>query len=384
MILQARNARPVILIGGTDYYANLAPFLLSFTYSDNIGKIDDLQLELADPDRRFISESFPLKGNAELDVRIICNNWFAPLSPPITLDCGLFWIDQVDFKGPPHTVSVKANSIPAKSTIKTSNKVRAWEGNSLKDVATQIATENGMSVFWDTRENPKYKRVDQNDKTDLEFLQTLCDDAGLVMKVKRKQIIIFSEKEYEERDAVFQLSFGTNIVSWAFSTKTADTKKESEVKFTDPETGKLTTGKAVDNSEDVKWSGKLLDYDSPRASPDEPDTSGDQIMVAGTPPPAVDYDFTQNDPGNNKGKGAGLDDKATKKAKNNLRKANRDRDTAQIEMAGNPVIAAGQCGAIAGFFKWDGKYFLESVSHKISGGYTTSLNLHRELASRGY
>jgi phage protein D len=382
MIAQVRTARPVIMIAGTDYYANLAPFLLSFTYSDNIGKIDDLQLELADPDRRFISESFPLKGNAELDVSIICQNWFVPLGPPITLDCGLFWIDQVDFKGPPNTVNVKANSIPVKSTIKTSNKVRAWEGSSLQEVARQIATENGMSIFWDTKENPKYKRVDQNDKTDLEFLQSLCDDAGLVMKVKRKRIIIFSEKEYEEREPVFNLIYGMNINSWAFSTKTADTKKESEVKFTDPETGKLTTGKAVDDSDDVKWSGKLLDYNSPRSSPDEP--SDDQKEIRANVPPPVDYDFTQNDPGHNKGKGAGLEDKATKKAKNNLRKANRDRDTAQIEIVGHPLLAAGQCGQIEGFYKWNGKYFLESINHRISGGYTCSLNLHRELASRGY
>jgi len=48
------------------------------------------------------------------------------------LDCGSFEIDSVDFNGPPDTVTIKAMSIPVSSSIRNSEKTRAWEDTTLQ------------------------------------------------------------------------------------------------------------------------------------------------------------------------------------------------------------------------------------------------------------
>src|SRR5260221_14784241 len=68
--LQVRHTIPQIWIEGTDYYLALASFLKSFSYTDSIGKADDLTITLADRDRRFFTHSFPLKTPSGFDVLI--------------------------------------------------------------------------------------------------------------------------------------------------------------------------------------------------------------------------------------------------------------------------------------------------------------------------
>ena len=79
MIVPVRTARPAIILNGNDYYSSLAPYLLSFTYTDSCDgkKADDLGFELADRDGKFISTWMPEKG-AFLDASIIATNWFMP------------------------------------------------------------------------------------------------------------------------------------------------------------------------------------------------------------------------------------------------------------------------------------------------------------------
>jgi phage protein D len=370
------------MISGTDYYSSLAPFNLALSYSDNIGKADDLQLELHDIERRFIADSFPLKGAAKIEVAILCMHWRFT-GDNQTLDCGLFEIDDVSFKGPPNRVSIKANSIPHSSTVKGENKTRAWEGKSLNQIVEEIAGENQLEVEWDTEENPRFKRIDQNDQSDLEFIQKQADETGLVLKIKRGSIKVFSEKEYELKEPAFTLRYGgAGILTWGFSTKTADTAKEAEVEFLDPETGKLTKAKATDKDPKLKNTRKIRRYDNPHSDPDllpDPRAPAPRADV----PPLIDADYYDNTPDKNKGKGAGLQSKAAKKAQADLRKANRHRDTAQFEVVGNPLAQAGQIVLLEDWGEFSGKYFLESVSHKISP-YRTTYSMHRELASKGY
>jgi hypothetical protein len=101
-------------------------------------------------------------------------------------------------------------------------------------------------------------------------------------------------------------------------------------------------------------------------------------------PPPIDPDWRNNEPDNNKGKGAGLQGKASKKAKAALREANQHRDTAQFDVVGMADAEPGQTVLVRGWGEWDGLYFLESVRHSIIPVFVTQLSLRKELASKGY
>src|SRR4249919_536065 len=120
MIAQVRTARPAIILNGKDYYEALAPYLLSLEYTDNCEgqKADDLNIELADRDKRVIADWMPDKGTF-IDVSVVTERWFAFNAPAVTLDCGRFWIDSVDFQLPANTVSIKGCSIPTTAHLKT-------------------------------------------------------------------------------------------------------------------------------------------------------------------------------------------------------------------------------------------------------------------------
>jgi uncharacterized protein len=385
MITPVRFARVELVINGRDYFPELEPDLLSFSYSDNLDKADDLQIELNDLERRWISDSFPAKGSVTIEAAIVPAHFAWP-GEIQRLDCGTFQIDAISHNGPPAKVSIKGNSIPIEVSAKGENKVRAWEGKTLREIADDISGENGLTLNWDTEENPRFKRIDQNDQTDLEFLQAQAKEAGLIIKIKRNQIKLFAAAEYEKRSPAFTVRYGSDeIRSWSFATKTADTAKEAEIQFLDPETGKVTKAKATDSDPKLKNARKIRRYDNPKSDPDLlPDPRAPfKVQHLADPPPLIDADFHDNTPDKNAGKGAGLQAKATKKAKAQLREANKHRDTAQFEVIGNPQAETGQTVALENWGAFDGIYFLESVKHKTAP-YITNYSMYRELASKGY
>ena len=90
-------------------------------------------------------------------------------------------------------------------------------------------------------------------------------------------------------------------------------------------------------------------------------------------------DYTNDSPQENKGKGAGLKTAATRKAKSELRKANRNKDTAKFHMMGQPRLSAGEPVAVLGFGKFDGTYIVENVTHNVIPVYSCSVDCHKTL-----
>ena len=263
MIGQVRTARPAIILDGKDYYSSLAPYLVSFAYEDNSDgkKADDLSFELADRDGKFIGSWMPEKG-AFLDAQIICENWFAPGFGGLSLDCGRFWIDSIDFELPDHKVSVKATSLPTNVRLKGSKETRGWEKTSLQDIANQIAGENDMTVDWQADTNPRYKRTEMHDESSLAFLMQRARDAKLAIKIHRNKIVIFSEQKLEEAEPAFTLLYGNTapgaggqtyrMSAGHFSSKITDTTKKAKVSATDPESGDVKSGEHEADDEELE------------------------------------------------------------------------------------------------------------------------------------
>ena len=375
-------------MNGQDFYSSLAPYFLNMSYTDNSDgeKADDLQLQLADRDRRFISDWRPDPG-VFMDVSIICERWFAPNAASLKLDCGRFWIDSVDFELPQHTVSVKAQSIPTDKRIKGGNETRGWENNTLQGIANQIAGENDMLVDWQADYDPRYKRVEQTEESGLCFLKKRANEAKLAVKVCRNKLIFFDEEDLEAQAPAFTLVYGNvaavgggasyRMSGGHFSLKVTDSKKKVGVKYTNPETGRLTKEEAETDDDEVGDYGTEL-IDDPGFDPDQDGGEEGFTLVAPRSSGLINWDA--NAPQDNAGKGAGGSAKGQRRAKAELRDANKDKENASVEMSiGNPLIAAGQTFMLQGVGQFDGKWFIESATHKVGPMYETSLNIRRCL-----
>jgi phage protein D len=382
MIVQVRAARPSIMLNGKDYYSSLAPYLLNLTYSDNCDgeKADDLQFQLADRDKRFISDWMPDIG-VFLDVSIITERWFSPNSATMSLDCGRFWIDSIDFELPQHTASVKASSLPSNVRIKKANETRGWENSTLQDIAQQIAGENQMQLDWQADVNPKYERIEQNEESALQFLKSRANDAKLSIKVHRNTLVIFDEETYEAAAPSFTLAYGNvaggagmaiyRVESAHFILKLTDTKKKQKVSYSSTSSGDVTTEEALDEEEGQGESeGEMTDYMNQNPGEEGENGGGNGGPELFTTEP-LDW---QNTAGS---------ENARRKAEAELRNANKHRYTGTIQLSiGNPIIAAGQTFDLRGVGQFDGKWFIESAQHNLGPEYNTELIVRRCL--KGY
>lgn len=383
---------------GKDWYGTLAPYLVSMSYTDNCDgkKADDLNIELADRDGKFIAQWAPKKG-AFLDAGIIAERWFAPNSAAISLDCGRFWIDSIEFELPERKVSVKGTSIPTGVRLKQSSESRGWEDTSLKDIMTQIAGENNMEVDWQSDINPRFRRTEQHDESGLAFLKKRATNAKLAIKVHRNKIVVFDEQKLEEAEAKFTLLYGDTapelgmscyrLAGAHFSTKVTDTTKKAKVSHIDPETGEVKSGEHT-ASDDSEWSSGSTGGEPSEGEQDDEtedrtteDTDADDSMNTIEPDPIpqlrADEDTVGSWSENEASSGSSL------KAKSNVRQKNKEKETAKIELSiGNPLIAAGMTFNLKGLGQFDGKWFIQSAHHEVGPEYKTELDIRRCL--KGY
>lgn len=259
------------------------------------------------------------------------------------LNCGQFELDSVQASGPPNTIAIKATSLPYSSTIRQMKKSKAWEGYYLSGIAGEMAGAAGMAVIYESGNDPYYDRVEQITQTDITFLQTLCHNAGLSLKVANNILVLFDQADYEKKDAVFTIAYGsTGYTKW-----------------------RLNTGEA-----EVKYTSCRVSYTKP---------SGE--VVQGT---AYVEDYKSNDDNNqcleitaavaNAGEAKAL-------AEKKLREHNKFELTAAFTLPGNPTLTAGRTVMLRGWGMWNGKYMIKQAKHTVdgSGGYTTQISLRRVL-----
>jgi phage protein D len=378
--LKARQAKVSLVIGGQDIMLGLASqSIISFCYTDSTSdKADDLSICIADPQRTWMLRYLPTsKNGTECQAGIYISDWAAPFDNR-PFECGIFYINKVGFKGPPNVVDIKASSIPP-NKIKHTKKNRSWENSNLDSIAGQIASENGLTLFYDTKENPIVKRTDQKDKSDLEYLRDRCKEAKLNLKIHKKQLIVYSEEEYEARPPAFELVYGsTNILDWSFSKDNEDKHKSAENSYVDPETGKITKTKFNCPERPEGSDSELILNEGVEFEPDDPRGGG----RSSTREELLSHDAWNNDPAANKGKGKGGNKNSERKAKAKLREKNKKEHQCSIKVVGNLSYLSGLCCQTVGWGIFDRKWFIESSVHNVSDGYTTDLKLRGAL--KGY
>ena len=330
---KARRAKAKIHYRGRD----ISNDIMDFSYTDNNDQTDDVSIMLSDRDERWLGDCFPETGET-LNVSIEVFDWNAP-GDDRTISLGTFEIDDVGFSD---TVSIKAVAIPITSSVRSEKKNRTWKRISLSGIAGDISGNAGLTLVYETDVDPFYDNADQNDKSDLEFLEELCKSDGLCMKVTDSQLIVFEESKYEAKPAVTTIIKGsTDIIGYPrFNRNAKNIYKACEIAYFDPKTDETYIGY----------------FEAPNTS-------------------SVGHTLKLRESYNSESDDRNLD----RKAKARLREKNKYEWVCDINLKGDIIYFAGINVEYEGWGRFDGKYHIASVTHSISNGYTVSLETRRCL-----
>lgn len=335
--MEARQAILELHYNSKNISEDLAPYLLSWTYTDNLsGQADDLQVDLMDREHKWMGPWMPEKG-AVLTGNITTKNWGQD-GKVVSLPLNQFEIDEVEVKGPPSTVSIKGISVPESSSIRGEEKTRAWEKTKLSVIAKDIASKNNLKLFYDVEDDPEYDRVDQTDESDIRFLLRMADDAGICVKITGNQLNMFDEQKYESQPPILTIQRGvSNIKSYAFKTTTQGTYRAVHVEHHSPKGRK-------------NYSFDYVPSNAPK--------TGRTLVIR---------------------ERVGSIKEAERLAKKRLRKANKDANKATFTMMGDIRLVAGVTVNVKGYGNFDGKYIVTQAVHSKSNGYETKVELRKVL-----
>ncbi len=347
----ARRTRPIIEFAGVNITGSILPYLLSVTYIDNeANEADDLTLKLQDRDSLWLEDwlNEAIEGAAasklKIKVSFICENWTGG-GKDVTLPCGSFELCNVSATGPGAVINIKGTSMPFSGQMRTMKKNKAWESYKLSGIANELSGANGLGCMYEASEDPFYKRVEQSDISDVDFLIDLCEDAGISLKCTDNTVVLFDQKDYEAKGPVMTIKRGGGAyLKYQLLAGAADSQYSScRVSCADPKTGACIEGIA-----------KTEDYNAE-------DKTNQQLEVHA------------------KVEDAG---EAKKLAEKHLRLHNKMNRTASFTLPGNPNLVAGVNVQLENWGGWNGKYMIKKATHTISptAGYTTKIELRRVLS----
>ncbi len=328
--MQARRAEIEIIYNDTSVSKNILKFVTGFSYKDCAsGKADQIDITVQDKEGLWIYSWFPKDGDY-IKAKIKTINWNKEGDSKL-FDCGLFFIDDLSFSGPPNVLSIGALSMP-QNNFSTYEKTQTWEKVTVEQVAKRISDSAGLQLYYDA-DTVQIESTEQSNKSDMNFLYSLCSDYGLAMKVYNNKIIIFDEMKYESRKSVLTLS-KTDLISWNGSASKYGVYDGVELSYS-----------GTSKKETINYSFKVRD--------------GSRILRLNDSVDSVA--------------------EAEKVAKAKLRAANKEENKLSISMKGNLNPVSGCCVDIVGLGVFDGKYYVDELTHKLGGGFTTNCELHRVL-----
>lgn len=333
--MNTRRTTAEIIISGKNVTETVSKYLKAISWTDNLsGEADTAEIELADREQLWLKDWFPVRGDTA-KITLVKQNWSNETE---TLPLGTFEIDEITNSYPPNTAKIKLNSVSNNSNLRSVNKSKAWEKVYLSKIAGEIASEAGLTLFYDTADDPYIERAEQKEQSKLSFLMKLCRDNGLALKVSDEKIIIFDEAKFESQAEVSTLQFGGSDIK-SFSGTATISKIYSSCKVTYKH-GKKNEKIEFEYKDSSKSGGMTLEI---------------------------------NKKVENQGE-------AEKLAKKELREKNKEEIKVRLSVVGDFVYCAGNVIKLNGFGFYDGRYIIEKATHNIGGGYECSLEVRKCLS----
>lgn len=170
----------MLTINSKDITGNISDRLKSLTLTDNRGfEADQLDIELDDAD-----------GLVELPIRGAVLTLFLGWKGFALVGKGSFTVDEVEHRGAPDTVTVRARSADFRGSL-NSRREESWHDTTLGGVVEAIAARNklGSSVAPELANIP-LPHVDQSQESDVKFLTRLAERNGGEVSVKAGKLLL--------------------------------------------------------------------------------------------------------------------------------------------------------------------------------------------------
>lgn len=338
-MIPARRTAVNILYQGRDISKDIAPSLLSFTFTDNAkDQADDIALTLEDRGGLWLHDWMPSKGDV-ITASIIHYDGTKTQSLP----CGSFSIDQIEYSYPPAVLSIKAVSSSVKKSVSQVKKTRSWENVSLREICADIAAANSLALMMDTSADGKFERIDQIQESDLEFLRGVCADHGQAVKIQEGRIVIYDLAEYEAKAPVMTLKIDDErLLSFKFTSKDAKVVRSVKVK-------------GHNHIKDETYEGEYID---------DLEEGSERYEEA------LEYLESQSE--------------AEGKAKERCIESNRKEITGSMSLTGDVNICAGVVMDCVDFGQFSGRHFVKKAGHKVDrSGYVLSVELGMPEGEKG-
>lgn len=313
-----------IFLENQDITQDLEPYLIAVTYQDKIsGESDVIEVTLQDALHTLINN--PPPRGSKLNVSF--ND----------LDFGTFEVDEINPSSPPSVMRIKANSISQNSGLNQTDESRSWEKVLLSRIAHDIADASGVELFYETDYDPEINRAEQGEQSRLAFLQNLCEDHGLIIKVADQTLIIFEEKALEDMPAKVSLTW-TDITRFDATATLNEVYQKCEVNYRHGQKDKNFSAVATD---DTKATGRTLKINKRVNSQAE----------------------------------------AERLARHKLREKNKEEFSVTLTLPLNLKLLAGVTFQLEGFGAFDSKWIVDESSHTVSdSGSVTRIKAHRTEA----
>lgn len=334
--MKARRAKVKCTYDNVDISRDIAVFLKSFSVREVLGgEADSAEITLEDREELWQGDWLPERG-AIMDIGITVSDWEYE-GDNRELPFGKFEVDEITNTGPPNEAKIKLISVPNNTDLRGVERTRAWEKANLSRIVQDIAEGASMQHYYDAPDDPIIDRAEQSEETDLAFLQKICKDAGLALKVTNETVVVFDISKYENADPVMAITKGRdNIASFDCRMTIHNIYRACHVKYKNGSKGEL-----------------------------------------------IEYTFT--DPHREKGRTLEVNEKvesideAEKLAKKKLHEKNLEEVAVSISMMGDFALLASNTVMLKGFHVYDGKYLIMRSSHEIGRGYTSKIELRRVI-----
>lgn len=299
----------------------------SITYidsaSDNSDSVD-ITFNASDP--KWLKNWLPVKG-AKIKPNIIGRNWDSRTGRgDYTLKCGLFILDDLSFTSYPSKMSVGGVAKPANQDFSELKREKVWKYTSIKRIGKNIANRYGLKFTYDAEDYSI--EINEQDATDSSFLNSLCKDYGLVLKVYNMRMWIYDREKYKKKKPVKTYSVSDmKQGSFNYSTTLYGTYTGGYFNYTDGD-------KDIDIIASI-GGGSHTKNVSRRAS---------SVLDASIQLCA------------------------------DLNNANHGKTKIRFSTDGEWKICSGNTIQITGYGKLDGKYFVDKITHKYSSsGFTSDI-----------
>lgn len=323
---------------------DITPYVESIAYVGEVGvKSDTLDIVVEDTAKLWQNNWYPVKGD-----KIVAEIGYRDL----LVNVGVFVVDEIELAGPPDKLTIRAIATSFARAMRTKNSV-AHEGKTLQQIVQAVAAKNGLTVEGDVP--ARYiRRVNQYQETDLNFLQRLAGDYACVFSVRGDRIIFTLADDLEARDSTLSID-RTELSTWAFTDKTAESYSRVTVTYQDPKSGKTITGQAEE-------AGGVVVPVVPATAWVDPLEAASYI--------GADAIEVRNRRLENEGQAKAM-------ARSILRQ-NYNRLTGTITIEGDPTIMEGANLDITGLGAMSGRFHVKRAEHRIdTGGYLTTLEVKR-------